>query len=76
MAETGRNIFISSKDSVFPSYPVQYIYIYEVCSKFENKWAYGNSHCFYHILGCLNNRYIPFGGYWRAQGEERSYVEI
>ena len=28
MAETGRNIFISSKDRVFPSYPVQYIYIY------------------------------------------------
>ena len=32
MAETGRNIFISSKDSVFPSFPVQnkfiYIYIY------------------------------------------------
>ena len=28
MGETGRNIFISSKDSVFPSYPVQNIYIY------------------------------------------------
>ena len=28
MAETGRNIFISSKDSVFPSYPVQNIYMY------------------------------------------------
>ena len=28
MAKIGRNIFISSKDRVFPSYPVQLIYIY------------------------------------------------